>query len=68
MAEEIIEHNPNAEFDDPEHTSETWTYYKFATVNGYVTISWCGRSNGYYTETAKFEILDNETKEEIRRE
>lgn len=68
MAEEIIENNPNAFPDDFEYSSETWTYYKFATVNGYVTISWYGKSSGYYRETANFSILDNEMKEDIRRE
>ena len=49
MAEEITNEDKGArsEYDD----SYTWTFYKFATVNGYVTIRWYGQSNGYYSES-----------------
>lgn len=52
MAEEVSNSG------ESEWGSETWTYYKFATVNGYVTIRWHGSSNGYYSESVDFERVN----------
>jgi hypothetical protein len=51
MAEEVTKRGGS------EDNSETWTFYKFATENGYVTLRWYGESNGYYSESVDFARL-----------
>ena len=52
MAEDVTENG------EDDFGTITWTFYKFATNKGYVTIRWCGSSNGFYSESVNFIQID----------
>ena len=54
QAEEVSEDDPKAS------ESGTWTFYKFTTFKGRVTIRWYGSSNGYYSESVSIFKKDAE--------
>lgn len=42
---------------DMDYESYTWTFYRFGTRRGGVTVRWLGTSNGYYSEGVTVEVV-----------
>ena len=65
LAEEVSNYKPTSKSDiemTENAESCTWTFYKFATVKGYVDIRWFGESNGFYSESVDFVKADEDGK------
>ena len=55
MAEEVSGCIPEG-FVESEYEAHEWTFYKFATIKGYVDVRWFGTSNGYYSTAVSLSV------------
>ena len=60
VGEPLTEAEEVSGYNGPETGDEsyTWTFYRFATRLGAVTVRWYGSSNGYYSEGVSVAIVD----------
>lgn len=52
LAEEVSNAEEGVELSD---SDGTWTFYRFGSGKGSVTVRWLGVSNGYYSERVSYE-------------
>jgi hypothetical protein len=60
QAEVVSGETQDAWEEDERQDSYTWTFYKFATIKGSVTLRWLGESNGYYSERVDFGKVEDD--------
>lgn len=54
----VVAETVASDAEDDVSESGTWTFYRFATVRGWVVVRWLGESNGYYSESVDYRVSD----------